>query len=446
MALVVLPNQMFDKTQLELKQHHVIFIEEPLLFGDVVKPSLIKIAYMRACMRHMYDRISIKDKTYVEYKDARRESQLSTRLKAYPHVYMYDPTDHAIMSKYRRIIGSKNIRIMPSPNFIASMQWLQEYRQQHPTPRHASFYGFMQAKMGMHPMKNMDTHNRVPLKHGVHEHVQMYESRYHQEAIQYARDNFGNHIGDPTNVVQYPICHEDAFRHLQAFLREKLATFGPYQDAVQEDAVVLYHARISAAMNVGILCPTTVVDATLSFWKAHPSVPLASVEGFLRQVIGWREFMRYLYLFYYPEIVRSNLANNTQRLDARAWYGATTGMYPLDNEIRKALDHGYAHHIVRLMFFLNQMILRRTDPHDIYKWFMEVVSIDAYDWVMVPNIWAMGYFWPGAMRKPYISSSNYVLKMSNYHKDGQWDVIWTQQYHTFVNNAPRAYVKAYRHG
>lgn len=443
MALVVLPNQMYDH-----KKHmsqHIIFVEEPLLFGDVtIKPSQIKVAYLRACMRHMYDHIATKNKSYIEYTHAKRESSLRTLFKVYPHVYIYDPTDHAILDKYKRIIGTSHIRIIPSPNFIASIEWLEEYRLKHHSPRHASFYRFMQTKMELQPMRNMDVYNRVSLKGTVREHLQKYDSSYHQEAIRYTTKKFASHIGTPMHVVHYPICYEDASKHLKVFLRDRLATFGPYQDAIQKDGVVLYHACISAAMNVGLLSPTYVVNTTLEFWKANRNIPVSSVEGFLRQIIGWREFMRYLYLFYYSDMISSNIAHNTLRLDTRAWYSASTGMYPLDNEIRKAIDHGYAHHIVRLMFFLNQMILRRVDPRDIYTWFMEVVSIDAYDWVMVPNIWAMGYFWPGAMRKPYISSSNYIIKMSDYRKDGRWDVTWTQQFHALVKSAPRAYVKAYR--
>ena len=142
--------------------------------------------------------------------------------------------------------------------------------------------------------------------------------------------------------------------------------------------------------------------------------------------------MYFLYLYKYNELL-TNFFYNDKWL-GKEWYTATTGLYVIDNEISKAIKYGYSHHIIRLMIFLNFMILSEIRPDDIYKWFMEVISIDAYDWVMISNIYSMGYFSKIGMRRPYLSSSNYIIKMSNYKKDGKWDIIWDEKFRNFVKS------------
>ena len=132
------------------------------------------------------------------------------------------------------------------------------------------------------------------------------------------------------------------------------------------------------------------------------------------------------------ELLKNSFGNN-KRL-GKEWYLGTTGLIVIDNEILKAIKYGYSHHIIRLMIFLNFMIINEIRPDDIYKWFMEVVSIDAYDWVMISNIYSMGYFSKIGMKRPYLSSSNYIIKMSNYKKDGKWDIIWDEKYRSFVKS------------
>ncbi len=146
--------------------------------------------------------------------------------------------------------------------------------------------------------------------------------------------------------------------------------------------------------------------------------------------------MRYLYVTRYDEMLAATASavgpyRHLKVSAERGWRNATTGLYPLDAEIKKALHYGYSHHIVRLMVFLSLFIMCGIHPNDIYKWFMEVVAIDAYDWVMVGNIWAMGYFYKGAMSRPYVSSSAYIARMSDYEKDGKWDVIWDALFYRF---------------
>ena len=143
--------------------------------------------------------------------------------------------------------------------------------------------------------------------------------------------------------------------------------------------------------------------------------------------------MRYLYLYKYDILITSNKHKNYKKLN-KNWYNATTGILIIDSEIKKAIKYGYAHHIVRLMVFLNFLILNEISPEDIYKWFMEVISIDAYDWVMIPNIYSMGGFSSIGMKRAYLSSSNYILKMSNYKKNDTWTLLWNDKFRSFVKS------------
>jgi deoxyribodipyrimidine photolyase-related protein len=160
---------------------------------------------------------------------------------------------------------------------------------------------------------------------------------------------------------------------------------------------------------------------------------LASLEGFVRQVLGWREFMRLFYLSNGTAQRNGNFWNFNRKIPA-SFYTGSTGISPIDNCIQKLLDTGYNHHIERLMVLGNFMLLCEFDPNEVYRWFMEMY-IDAYDWVMVPNVYGMSQFADGGRMttKPYISGSNYLLKMSDYKPDGRWEKIWDALFWNFMD-------------
>jgi deoxyribodipyrimidine photolyase-related protein len=161
-------------------------------------------------------------------------------------------------------------------------------------------------------------------------------------------------------------------------------------------------------------------------------IPLNSVEGFIRQIIGWREFIRAVYELKGIEQRTKNYWNFKRKIPVSFWKGET-GIEPLDITIKKVIDTGYCHHIERLMVIGNFMVLCEFDPDEVYRWFMELF-IDAYDWVMVPNVYGMSQFADGGLMstKPYISGSNYLMKMSNYKK-GDWQLIWDGLFWRFMD-------------
>lgn len=232
----------------------------------------------------------------------------------------------------------------------------------------------------------------------------------------------------------YPTTHNAAERWLKKFLEQRFALFGPYEDAIAEDQNFLYHSVLTPMLNVGLLTPQYVVTKALAYADTH-EVPIASVEGFVRQIIGWREFMRATYEDLGVQMRTTNHWNHKRRMPL-SFYNGTTGILPIDNTVKRILDTGYTHHIERLMILGGFMFLCEIDPDDIYLWFMEMF-VDSYDWVMVPNVYAMSQNADGGniTTKPYFSGSNYVIKMSHYKK-GEWSDIWDALFWRWIiNNA-----------
>jgi len=191
----------------------------------------------------------------------------------------------------------------------------------------------------------------------------------------------------------------------------------------------LFHSVLTPALNTGLISPQEVVDAAIA---RSEQVPLNSLEGFVRQIVGWREYMRGVYRRFGRRQRTSNFWQHTQSMPS-AMYRGTTGIEPVDTIIRRVLKHAYCHHIERLMILGNFMLLCEIHPDAIYQWFMELF-IDSYDWVMVPNVYGMSQHADGGLitTKPYISGSGYVLKMSRFGK-GPWCPIWDALYWRFIN-------------
>jgi deoxyribodipyrimidine photolyase-related protein len=256
-------------------------------------------------------------------------------------------------------------------------------------------------------------------------------SIFHKEALNYVASHFQDNYGQLDASLVYPIDFESSKIWFEDFLKNRFAEFGIYEDAIQSDALILNHSLITPMLNVGLLTPTYIIDRTLEFILEN-EIPLNSSEGFIRQVIGWREFIRGVYILKGTEERTKNFWNFKRKIPESFWKG-TTGILPFDDVIQKVLKTGYCHHIERLMVLGNFMLLCEFDPDEVYRWFMELF-IDAYDWVMVPNVYGMSQFADGGLMatKPYISGSNYILKMSNYSK-GSWQEVWDGLFWRFMD-------------
>lgn len=246
------------------------------------------------------------------------------------------------------------------------------------------------------------------------------------------RDNFN-----------YPSTRQEALKAMSLFFENRFELFGDYEDAISTRVRVMFHSVLTPPLNIGLITPQEIIEAALDAAEKKPKIPLNSLEGFIRQIIGWREFMRIIYLRHGVMERKENFWNFTREMPP-AFYDGTTGIEPIDHTIQTLLEDGYTHHIERLMVLGNFMLLCRIHPDAVFKWFMELF-IDAYDWVMVPNVYGMSQFADGGVfsTKPYISGSNYIRKMSDFPK-GNWCETWDGLYWTFIEDHREFFASQYR--
>ncbi len=237
------------------------------------------------------------------------------------------------------------------------------------------------------------------------------------EVIDLVSTHFAGHPGD-AREFWWPVTRGDARAWLQEFLHWRFAQFGPYEDAISQRTHTVFHSLLSPALNLGLLTPEECLREALDF-AAENDVPLPSLEGFVRQLIGWREFIRGVYREHSAGQAAGNFWQAGREM-TDAWRTASTGIPPLDDAISQATRYGWSHHIIRLMVLGNLMTLAEIRPASAHRWFMEMY-VDSSAWVMGPNVYGMGLFSDGGLfaTKPYICGSNYLLKMSDY-KRGEW--------------------------
>ena len=257
-------------------------------------------------------------------------------------------------------------------------------------------------------------------------------SSLYDDSVKYVNENFKDNIGKLNENFRYPTDYNEAKVWFENFLNERFLEFGDYEDAIVKEFSILNHSLISPLLNSGLLTPKYVVERILTFAE-QKNIPINSNEGIIRQIIGWREFIRGIYVAKGSYERTRNFWNFKKEMP-ESFYTGNTGIEPVDDCIKKVLDTGYLHHIERLMVIGNFMFLCEIKPDDVYSWFMELF-IDSYDWVMVPNVYGMSQYADGGLMstKPYISSSNYIMKMSNYKK-ADWQQIWDSLYWRFISN------------
>ncbi|GAA4281691.1 cryptochrome/photolyase family protein [Gaetbulibacter aestuarii] len=225
-----------------------------------------------------------------------------------------------------------------------------------------------------------------------------------------------------SKTFHYPITREQALDQLKYFCENLLIHFGDYQDAMHTDQEFLFHSRLSFAMNLKLISAQDVVKTILNYYRKHGEhIDISQVEGFIRQVIGWREYMRGMYWAFMPEYKTLNALENTNKLPEFFWTG-NTKMNCLKHAITNSLENGYAHHIQRLMVTGNFALLAQIDPDEVDAWYLGIY-VDAIEWVQLPNTRGMSQFADGGKiaTKPYVSSGSYIHKMSNYCSGCHYD-------------------------
>jgi deoxyribodipyrimidine photolyase-related protein len=434
----VYPHQLFAKHPAVSKGREVWLIEEPLFFGNDPRwPAAMhqqKLMLHRASMKAYAAELGGKGHR-VRYVEFSEKPELPKRTKS---IHLADPVDDVLMRRLKRHAEERGVELIvhPSPNFLSPASFLETHIAARKKPFMAKFYEAQRKRMNVLLESDglptggrwsFDEENRAKLPRN---HVPPIEPRasaneFTREAADYVSRHFPQHPGS-LKGFRWPVTRKDAEAWLDRFIDERLALFGLYEDAISTEHDTLYHSAITPMLNIGLLDPMDVVNRVLA-----TDAPINSKEGFIRQIIGWREFMRGIYQ-HRGVVIRNGNCWNFDRPMPKSFYDATTGIPPVDRVVRQLLADGWCHHIERLMVLGNFMLLCRIRPDDVYRWFMEMF-VDSYDWVMVPNVYGMSQFADGGTftTKPYLSGSNYLLKMSDEPK-GPWCEIWDGLFWTFI--------------
>lgn len=297
-------------------------------------------------------------------------------------------------------------------------QWLMEHFYRHMRRSHGVLMDGTQPCGGRW---NFDTENRKPWSGQPPEPVDPRPTHDHSALWATIKAAGVASFGDPcAQALRWPLNRAEALQQLDAFLRDALPRFGDHQDAMHSSATRLFHSLLSFALNVKMLPPREVIAGAEAEWHAGRA-PLAAVEGFIRQILGWREYVRGVYWARMPGYEHANHFSHELPLPAWFWNGRTR-MRCLSHAIGQSLQHAYAHHIQRLMIIGNFALLAGLDPQAVHRWYLGVY-IDAFEWVELPNTLGMSQYADGGLlaTKPYVSSAAYIHRMSDYCKGCSYD-------------------------
>ena len=459
---VILGNQLFDPKILKENKCNEVFMAEDYELCTYFKHHKLKLFLFLAAMREYRDELKNKSFSvnYFELQNRKKNENYIDFLikflkdKEISEINIFEIEDKGFENQFlKELVGvGVEVNIIKSPMFLFERSDFVSMAKGKKVYRMSSFYQKARKTLKILMDENdkpiggkwsFDEENRkkIPKNITPPEMIDFKESKYSAEVKNLINSNFNDHPGNLENIW-FPVDRAGAQKQLDNFLKIRFENFGIYEDAMLENKNFLFHSCISPFLNIGLLTPHKVIDKTLQFAEKN-NIPMNSVEGFVRQIIGWREFIRGIYHEEGEVQINSNYWKHTKKL-TQSWYDGTTGIDPLDDCIKTTLKDGYIHHIPRLMVISNVMNLCGIDPREIYKWFMEMY-IDSSDWVMVPNVFGMATYADGGMMstKPYTCGSNYILKMSNYKK-GDWcdtldGLYWkfTEKNRKFYENNPR---------
>ena len=460
---LVFPNQLFKESPLLKLGFDIIMIEDSLFFGNDKNFKLVnhinKLIFLKASMKS-YKAFLEDLGNKVIYAENKNDFTTFDYLKKYvankyETINIINPHDYLIMKRIDKFAKSNdiNINIHQSPMFITNNDLIKEFENNNKKPLMAKFYEKQRKSLnilvdsGLSPIGgkwSFDELNRKKLPRQIEvpkinisikgEFIKNIESELLNSNLEF--------IGT-SEYFLYPTNFEEANLWLDDFFEDRFHLFGDYEDAISKNENFLWHSILSPLLNVGLITPKELIEKALNFAEEN-RISINSLEGFVRQIIGWREFMCLIYKKYGNTMRTQNFWNFEKNKIPNSFYTGETGILPFDNTIKNILKFGYCHHIERLMILGNFMLLCNIHPDQVYKWFMEMF-IDSYDWVMVPNVYGMSQFSDGGIfsTKPYISSSNYIKKMSDY-KHGEWCDIWDGLFWKFIKDNEKFFRKQYR--
>jgi len=444
---IIFPNQLFEKS-FSISNGCKTYLIEEYLFFKQYNFHKQKIFFHRSSMKS-YEDFLIKKGVEVIYVDSNNEnSDVRNFLNntEISKINIYNPEDNWLEKriKERCQINKIEIKIYENPLFLTSTDALFPFfNPEKKKLFQTSFYKNQRKKFnilinehdkptgGKWTYDDMNRKKFPKNKKTPSIDYSKIKSINFLDSYNYVENNFAKNFGEINSLQLYPTDFKSAKIWFNNFLKTRFDEFGIYEDAILINESIINHSVISPLINSGLIEPKYIVETSLDYYKKY-DIPLNSMEGFLRQIIGWREFIRGVYYSKGTEERTKNYWNFKRKIP-KSFYEGSTGIDPIDDTIKKVKKTAYGNHIERLMILGNFMVLCEFDPDEVYKWFMEVF-IDSYDWVMVPNVYGMSQFADGGLMstKPYISSSNYIIKMSDYKK-GSWSEIWDGLFWTFMD-------------
>ena len=412
------PNQLFKNID-KFKNKKVLLIEEELFFSQY-NFHIQKLILHRASMK-FYENYLKSNNIEVEYFED--ETYLNTYKNE--EIFIYELFDNYLEKKIYK--NFNNIQTVKNPNFINPND-KNRFMQNFYKNRRKDLNIFMNEGKPLYGKYSFDSDNRKKLPKDIFIPASLsFENDYILEAKEYCKkfDSIGS-----CDSFNYPTTFEEASVQLDYFIKNRFDNYGTYQDAITKKKGVdyLFHSNISSSLNIGLIDLNELIEKIV-----NAQAPYNAKEGFIRQVIGWREFMLRIYQDSGTQMRNSNFFQFKNTIP-KSILEAKSGITILDDVINKVNNTAYAHHIERLMILGNIFLLIEIDPNEVYEYFMKNY-IDAYDWVMIGNVYGMSQFSDGGTitTKPYISSSNYLLKMSDYSKSEAWCKIIDALYWRFLH-------------
>ena len=459
--LILFPSQLFDDKIInkiinyntKSKNLHIILWEHPYFFTKY-KYHKLKLAFHRVTMKKFYDDLNKKyKKNYIEY-NKKKDLDNYINKNSIDLIKFINPIEKELI---KEIDNFKNVEYYPSPYFLLSCKsgTLEELNKNFNVIRHDSFYKNQRINFNImvnkdnKPIGNkwsFDIENRSPFeKNQTEPPILRFNSnnrdKYIEEGIEYVKKNFSNHYGElEKKEFIYPIDHSETLKWLDHFIKFKIAKFGKYEDAFSSNIRFGYHSLMSMLTNSGLITPIQILNKVKNL-----KINLESKEGFIRQLIGWREYCYFTYDLYSKNFENNPFYNlNNNKIPLKVWQGNTL-FPPIDNILKNVKLNAYSHHIERLMGIGNYLILIGVSQKEIFLWF-QTMYIDAYHVFMYPNVYGMLCYGKlneksKMMTRPYFCSSNYLKKMSNFksseiiidNKKYKWDDIFDSLYYNHIN-------------
>jgi deoxyribodipyrimidine photolyase-related protein len=414
------------------KSRDIVLMAEVMAEANYVRHHKKKLVLVFSAMRHFAEALRLEGWTvdYIKLDDPKNTGSLKGEVARAQKRHALNDVVMTEAGEWRLREELSHIRSLEDTRFICSHGAFRAWAQGRKELRMEYFYRDMrrQTKLLMNGDDpeggrwNFDTENRKPAKGEVFskQPPRFVPDAITTDVIELVKNRFDNNFGD-LEPFWFGVTADDAQVALSHFLNHALPHFGETQDAMVEDQSFLNHAVLSPYINMGLLDPVDVCQAVEKSYHAGKA-PIEAVEGFIRQIIGWREYIRGIYWLKMPEYRTENSLNATRTLPDFYWTGQTD-LKCMAQAIKQTKEDAYAHHIQRLMITGNFALLAGINPIDVQDWYLAVYA-DAYEWVELPNVLGMALHADGGLlaSKPYAASGNYINKMSDYCKDCRYDV------------------------